>query len=274
MQIYRDTFIVCVLLFTTTGCWPASEQEVTVYAALDQEFSKPILEQFESQTGVKVFDKYDVESTKTVGLVSALIQEQNRPRCDVFWNNEILHTLRLKKLGLLDVYFSPSAESFPTNYRSPEGDWHGLAARARVLIVNKDLVPREEFPDSIHDLADLKWRGKIGIAKPIFGTTATHAAVLFSTWGEERATEFFQAVHDNAKVMSGNKQVAAAVARGNLAFGITDTDDAIIEIDEAWPVEIVFPDQQETGLGSLFVPNTLCIIKGSPNRAHARKLVD
>ena len=59
-----------------------------------------------------------------------------------------------------------------------------------------------------------------------------------------------------------------------MAFGITDTDDAIIEIDNGMPVEIVFPDQQPDGLGSLFIPNTLCIIKGGRNTNNARKLVD
>lgn len=270
--------ILCVLIagfiLPATGCWRPAAQEVFVYAALDREFSAPILQQFQDDTGVTVVDKYDIESTKTVGLVREIIQEQNRPRCDVFWNNEILHTMRLKKLGMLDIYVAPNAAAFPANYRSADNDWYGLAARARILIVNKELVAADEFPNSIDDLRDPKWQGKVGIAKPLAGTTATHAAVLFSMWGEERATEFFRAVKQNANVLSGNKQVAVAVARGQLAFGITDTDDAIIEIDNGMPVEIVFPDQREDGTGSLFIPNTLCIIKGSRNKKNARKLVD
>ena len=266
--------LVAGLVVGLTGCLAEAEREVVVYAALDREFSEPILDQFETQTGIKVLDKYDVESTKTVGLVSEIIQEQNRPRCDVFWNNEILHTLRLKKLGLLDVYIPPNSASFPANYRSPDNDWYGLAARARVLIVNKDLVAADEFPASIEDLADPKWKGQVGIAKPLFGTTATHAAVLFADWGDETALAFFKAVKENCEVLSGNKQVASAVGRGQLKWGITDTDDAIIEIDNGMPVEIVFPDQGDGELGALFIPNTLCIIKGSGNTEHAQQLVD
>jgi iron(III) transport system substrate-binding protein len=261
-------------ILTIIGCWSPTDNEVIVYSALDREFSEPILESFERDSGIKVLDKYDIESTKTVGLVSAIIQEQNRPRCDLFWNNEILHTLRLQKLGLLDVYVSPNAAAFPSNYRSATHDWYGLAARARVLIVNRELVAENDFPDSIADLADEKWKGSVGIAKPLAGTTATHAAVLFATWGDERATAFFAAVKQNADVLSGNKQVAAAVGRGQLAFGITDTDDAIIEIDNGLPVEIVFPDQEPDGIGALFIPNTLCVIKGSRNTKNARRLVD
>jgi iron(III) transport system substrate-binding protein len=260
-------------LLTCAGC--GSENEVVVYAALDREFSEPILKDFEQQTGIVVRPKYDVESTKTVGLASAILAEKNRPRCDVFWNNEILHTLRLEKAGVLDVYRSQAAAEFPPAYVSPNGTWHGLAARARVLIVNTQLVPEDQRPDSIEDLADAKWKGKIGIAKPLFGTTATHAAVLFAKWGDEKAKSFFQRVKENdVRILSGNKQVALDVGSGALAFGLTDTDDAIIERDHGSPVAMVFPDQGEGQIGTLFIPNTLAITKGAPHPEQARKLVD
>ena len=107
-----------------------------MYSALDAEFAEPILEQYAREHAVDVRPNFDVESTKTVGLVTRIQQERSHPRCDVFWNNEILHTLRLEKQGLLEAYASPAAAEFPENYRSPQGYWHGFAARARVLIVN------------------------------------------------------------------------------------------------------------------------------------------
>ena len=275
-RIARRAALMCGLVAGAawSGCWSAGKNEVVVYCALDREFAEPVLADFEKQTGVRVLAKYDVESTKTVGLVQEIIQEAPRPRCDLFWNNEILHTLRLEKRGLLDVYVAPGAAGFPANYRSPAGRWHGLAARARVLIVNRDLVPPEQRPTSVQDLLRPEWRGKVGIAKPLFGTTATHAAALFATWGDERAQEFFRQLKLNVEIQSGNKQVATAVGRGQLAFGLTDTDDAIAEVDQGSPVEIVFPDQGADGLGALFIPNTLCIMRGSPHAEHARRLVD
>ena len=45
-------------------------------------------------------------------------------------------------------------EKFPSEYRSPGGLWYGFAARTRVLIVNTDLVPETERPQSIEDLID------------------------------------------------------------------------------------------------------------------------
>lgn len=265
---------VSASLVPATGCRSKSETEVVVYSALDAEFSESILAAYGEDRHVDVRPVFDIESTKTVGLVTRIIHEQQRPRCDLFWNNEILHTLRLQEMGLLDTYESSTGSQLPESYRATDGSWYGFAARARVLIVNTELVREDDLPRSIVDLVDPKWQGRVGIAKPLFGTTATHAAVLFANWGAGKAERFFREVKDNARVLSGNKQVALAVGRGELAFGLTDTDDAIIEVENGQPVRIVYPDQAEDEMGTLFIPNTVCLIKGSPNPEEARQLLD
>ena len=188
--------------------------------------------------------------------------------------------MRLQKQGLLTAYHPPIAEKYPAAFRSPDGLWYGFAARARVILVNTKLVPDSERPKSIFDLADPRWKGRVGLAKPLFGTTATQAACLFAVLGEEKAKDFYRKLKANdVQILSGNKQVAMGVAGGQLAFGMTDTDDAIIEVEKAMPVAIVYPDQDEPnqkggGLGTLFIPNTLAIIRGCPHEANARQLVD
>jgi iron(III) transport system substrate-binding protein len=184
-----------------------------------------------------------------------------------------MHTLRLQKLGLLEPVQIKDADRIPDQYRASDGTWYGLAARGRVLIVNTELIAKEDYPASVESLAEEKWKGKCGLAKPLFGTTATHAAVLFEKRGDERAKELFRKVKQNSQVMSGNKQVATAVGRGQLAFGLTDTDDAIIEKDAGRPVEIIFPDQGEGGIGTLLIPNTVAAVKGSKNREQATRLI-
>jgi iron(III) transport system substrate-binding protein len=266
----------CLAALTiVSGCAPRAAQEVVVYTALDEEFSRPIFEEFTRQTGIAVRAQFDVESTKSVQLTQRIMAERGRPRCDVFWNNEVVNTLRLQRDGLLADYDSPAGRAFPPQYRSPMGTWYGFAARARVLIVNTNLVADDQRPGSIRDLADPKWKGRTGIAKPLAGTTATHAACLFAAWGDEQAKEFFRAVKQNARTMAGNKQVARAVADGELAFGLTDTDDAIIEVESGRPVAIVYPDQEgKSPLGTLMIPNTLAIIRGAQHREAAQRLVE
>ena len=80
---------------------------------------------------------------------------------------------------------------YPEAFRDKDGMWFGFAARARVIIVNRELVPQERLPTSIRDLADPSWKAQVGIAKPLFGTTATHAACLFEAWGPEEARGIF-----------------------------------------------------------------------------------
>lgn len=270
--------LAAVMVGSLPGCLPSAppgSAEVVAYTALDQEFSEPIYEDYEKQHNVKVLAKFDIESTKSVGLTAALIAEKDTPRCDVFWNNEILNTIRLDEQGLLEVYRSPAAESFPGTFKGKNGTWQGFAARARILLVNTDLVKENDRPKSIYDLADTNWKGKTAIAKPLAGTTATHVACLFASLGEEKAKSFIQSLMENdVQVLGGNKQVALAVSSGQVAFGLTDTDDAIVEIEKGLPVAIVYPDRGEEDMGTLFIPNTVAIIKGCPHPEQAKKLVD
>lgn len=263
---------LCLLL---AGCFDAPHQEVVVYTAADPDFCIPIFKKFTEETGIVVQPKFDTEAAKTVGLAEAIIAESDQPRCDVFWNNECLLSLRLERRGLLEAYRPVIATMYPAAYRDANGYWHGFAARARVLIVNTKLVEKKDRPTSILALADPKWRGRIGIAEPLFGTTATHAACLFAAWGNARGKDFFLKLKENGiHIMAGNKPVAEAVADGKLAFGLTDTDDAVGQLEQGKPVVIVYPDQEVGGLGTLFIPNTLTIVRGCHNGQAARRLVD
>jgi iron(III) transport system substrate-binding protein len=257
-----------------TGEPPAAGQ-VVIYAALDTEFSEPILADYARRTGTRVLPKFDVESTKTVGLTQSLIAESRRPRCDVFWNNEIINTIRLQERGLLEPFKPTHGGELPASFKAKDGTWYGLAARARILLVNTKLVAEADRPTSIHDMTNPKWKGKIGIAKPLFGTTATHAACLFTAWGDDKAKAYYRALKANGvQVFSGNKQVAQAVSSGQIAFGMTDTDDAMGEIAAHAPVVIVYPDSATGELGTLFIPNTVAILKNAPHPAEALALAD
>lgn len=268
---------VAVWLAFCSGCVSRSESDVVVYSALDEDFAAPILAAFERSTEneVGVIGKYDIESTKTVGLANQLIAEADTPRCDLFWNNEIMHTVRLQKLGILEPHDWRVPSTWPQDMVASDGTWCGFAARARVLLVNTDLLPSiDERPTRVNELADPKWEQNCAMARPLFGTTATHFAVLRDIIGKEKTLELLQSIHDNAVVLSGNKQVAQAVSSGKVAWGLTDTDDAIIEKDLGYPVEIIYPDQQPEQPGTLRIPNTLAILKNAPHPVAAGKLAD
>ncbi|RMF38922.1 MAG: extracellular solute-binding protein [Planctomycetota bacterium] len=267
---------LAILVAGCLGCVPQPEDAVVVYSAADREYASPIFGAFQRRhPGTEVVPVFDVESTKTVGLVARIEAERDRPRCDVFWNNEIMHTLRLERQGLLQPIGWDIPSDWPADLRAADGSWVGFAMRARILLVNREvLTDPGAYPRSVLELADPKWKGRCAVAEPLAGTTATHFAVLDHVLGPEKAAELFAAIRANAVVLSGNKQVALAVSSGQVAWGLTDTDDGLIERDAGLPVEIVFPDQDPEGLGALRIPNTVCVIRGCPHPRAAAALAN
>lgn len=260
------------------GC-SKPESRVVVYCAQDREYAEGIFADISAETKLAITPKFDTEANKSVSLVAELQEEASRPRCDVHWNNEILGTIRLARAGVYEPYESPAASGFPDWSKARDRTWQAFAERCRVLIVNTNLVPEADRPRSLLDLTNPKWKGKIAMAKPQFGTTATQAACLFEVLGPDLAKGFYRGLKENEiGIVPGNKQVATEVASGRFAVGMTDTDDAILELQAGKPVAIILPDRDghpvTPRMGTLFLPNTLAVVKGAPNLAGARQLVD
>lgn len=248
-------------------------REVVVYVALDDVFARPLLEEYEREARVKVRAVYDQETAKSTVLSTRLRAEKDRPQADVWWNNEPVLARLLKSEGILEAYESPSANDVPPEYVDPDHRFVSFAARARVIVANTHLVGEADTPRSIWDLTHPRWKGRVGIAKPLFGTTLTHAASLFQALGEEKAKEWFRALKANGvRVLAGNGMVRDQVASGELAVGLTDTDDANGAVADGKPVRVVYPDAD--GIGTLVMPNTIALVKGAPHAEEGRRLID
>jgi iron(III) transport system substrate-binding protein len=266
--------VAIATLVAAAALWPKQEG-VTIYCAVDDVHAIPILDAFEQETGIHVHRNFDTEANKTVGLVQKLREERGNPRADVFWNNEIMHTIRLGRESVLAAYDSPAAKDIPAEFRDTERLWTGFGARARILIVNSELVTDNARPTSMSDLLDAQWRGRSAFVRPLTGTTLTHAAVLYTVLGDEAARTWFRGMHDNECLFpSGNGSLARSVAGGQAAFGFTDTDDYEKVLRDGRPVTRVYPDQQEGGIGTLLIPNTVALIKGGPRPDLGKQLID
>jgi iron(III) transport system substrate-binding protein len=270
---YRLLLLAGFMAAVLTGCGK-QRQFVTAYVSVDQIYSEPILKAFERSTGIEVRAVYDVEASKTTGLATRLIAEKDRPRADVFWNGEFAQTLRLKDLGVLGACAPPSAAGIPGAFKDPEYCWYGLGGRARVFLVNRSLLKPEDYPKRLEDFLDPKYApDRIGMALPLFGTAATHAAALFAVMGADPASSYFTALKSRGiQVVDGNSTVRDRVAAGHWLFGLTDTDDALGAIQQGAPVEVIAPEQD--GKGTLVVPGTVAAIKGAPHAKEAVALMD
>ena len=271
MRLFAIVTII-LTLFIITGCGNTTN-EVVVYTSVDQVFSEPVLKEFENKTGIKVKALYDTEETKSTGVLNRLIAEKDNPQCDVFWSGDPMRTIILKNKNISQPYQSPSAKEINPEFKDPQSNWTGFSARARVLIYNKNLLQDKDIPNSIFDLTDEKYKGQVAIANPLFGTTTFHIAALFTTLGDEKAKQFLTALRNNKVVIAtSNGDVKKQVMQGRVACGLTDTDDAFEAAKENDNIGFLFLDQN--GIGSLIMPNTVCLIKNAPRSGNGKKLMD
>lgn len=271
--------IILIAIIGLSACTSSSE-EVVAYCTVDQVFSEPILKDFEKETGIKVRAVFDTEETKSTGVMNRLIAEKDNPQCDVFWSGDPVRNGILKANGITTPYQSAQTAMIPDYFKEKNNHWIGFSARARVLIYNKNLIHPDSLPRSIFDFTigspmQQQYRGRFAIANPLFGTTTFHMAALFSTLGDDQAKQWMQEFKTNGAVIaSSNGDVKKRVMQGELAFGLTDTDDAFEAKKESDAVDFIFLDQQEDGLGTLIMPNALSLIDRAPHTENGKKLID
>ena len=258
-----------------TGIWLSGSsvrtgnETLVVYCAHDAVYAEEILHQFEQDFGIPVEVRFDTEATKSLGLVQLIEREQQHPRCDVFWNNELLGTLALQEQGLLEPYQGSGWQRIPEQYRDPAGFWVGFAARLRVWIVNINAAAANQATvDAILETE----ANRAAFAQPMFGTTLTHYTVMWNEWGPDQLKTWRDRLRrDGLKEVKGNAVVKDLVASGQCDCGATDTDDVFVAIDDQHPVDM-FPVRVNGK--TIAIPNTAAIIKGTRRRASAEKLID
>lgn len=267
--VFIFAFLLLICFFYSAGM--RNEKPVlVVYCAHDAMFSEKIIDLFEEKTGIPVELKTDTEATKSLGLVNLLIREEKNPRCDVFWNNQLLGTLDLYSRGLLLPYQGKELERFPDEFKASDGSWVGFGGRMRVYIVNKDKMEVSE--KAVTDLLS-KQPELFGVAKPMYGTTLTHYSLLWHEWGGDKLKKWHHEMREKGmKELSGNAMVKNIVASGSCYAGWTDTDDFFVAQDAGEPVEML-PIRTDDGK-VICIPNTVSIIKGTKHPELAEKFVD
>jgi iron(III) transport system substrate-binding protein len=269
----KKIVVLLFLLICLIGCTQSNKEELIIYTSVDQNISEQILVDFEAESGISVKAVYDIEASKTTGLANRLIAEKDNPQADVFWNSEIMMTINLKEADVFQPYISKQSQPIPSSYKDAEGYWTGFGGRARVMIINTDLVKLHE-PSSILDLINDDYKHyKKAIAYPMFGTSLTHLYIMNQLWGEEKTLEFFlEAQENNTLIVDGNSVVRDLVVSGVAAFGITDTDDAFVAMKKNDYIKVLYLDQVSSG--TLVIPNTVGLIKDCNNPEPAKAFID
>jgi iron(III) transport system substrate-binding protein len=248
----------------------ADAESVVLYCSHDSIFADAIIQEFEKRTGIRVQVRYDEEASKSLGLTNLLIAERDNPRCDVFWNNQTLGTMRLKDEGVLAPCAPDVFARIPPEHKDSDHCWAGFAGRLRVYIVNTQALAATD--EAIAERLNSDSLSRVAIAMPLYGTTLTHYSLLANEMGLDQLKEWHASLHQRGiREARGNGSVKDLVADGACDLGFTDTDDVFVALDAEKPVDMR-PIRLPSGQ-TICIPNCVALIRNGPHPDAAIKLI-
>ncbi len=271
---------LCVVLIgckdPNSGLTPKGS--VVLYTSADDHLARLLADAFTEESGIKVEILGDTEATKTTGLVARILAERDDPVGDVWWSSESMGTILLARNGALKTggMRGMVGDDWPEALVGEDWSWVGFAQRARVIAYSPSRV--DEPPTTMRDLMDPKWKERIGIARPQFGTTRGHMALLHARWGDEVFGQWLEGLKANrVRMYSGNMGVVQGIAMGEIDIALTDTDDVFVGQENGWDVGLVYESHDDSdrfmpSVGATMIPNTVGIIQGGPNPDEAMQL--
>jgi iron(III) transport system substrate-binding protein len=188
---------------------------ITLYNGQHEQTTAALVSAFEKQTGIHVA----VRSGDEAELADQIMQEGSNSPADVFYTENTPVLEKLRERGMLAPVAASTLAQVPKRYDSTEGDWVGVSARVSVLVYNTSLIKAAQLPSSILELAEPKWKGKLGFApsETDFQPLITAIAKLDGAGAAERWLKGLQA---NGKLYPDNETVVAQVNNGESAVGI------------------------------------------------------
>ena len=246
--------------------------EVVVYTTRAEALFKPVIEAFNAAyPDIKV----TVLNGSNSELAARILEERANPKADVLINSDILTMENLAAEGVFAPNDSAAVMAVPADYRADDGSWVALTLRARVIMYNTDLVSPEELPKKMVDLADPKWKDALGSANSTNGAMMAQLVIMRNQLGEPATEAFIQGLlENNAQFFGGHTDVRKAVGAGELKLGLVNHYYYHLSKAEGAPVGVIYPDQEDGGLGLMVNSTNAGIIKGGPNPEMARIFVD
>ncbi len=200
-----------------------AQQNITlgVYSGRHYNTDKELYKEFTKQTGIKI----KLLEAKDKVLLKRLKEEGANSPADVL---VLADAARLVKATSMGLYQSSSSAKLnqlvPDNLRDPNGKWYALTRRARVPIVNADLVD----PASIKtyaDLADPKLKGKLCLRNRKSPYNQSLVADQIILRGEAATAQWIQGMAANVsqKFFPKDTPQVQAVGKGTCGVAVVNT---------------------------------------------------
>ena len=206
-----------VTALALAGCGGGSDT-LTIYSGREEELVAPLIAQFEENTGTDVEVRYG----DSAELAATIAEEGDGSPADVFFAQDPGSLGAVAGEGLLAELPAESLDRVPEDFRDPDGRWVGTSGRSRVIAYNTDALPEGDVPDSVFDLTDERWRGKVGVA-PTNASFQAFVTAMRLQQGEEKTRAWLEALKENGvRFYEKNTPIVEAVASGEIDLGLVN----------------------------------------------------
>ena len=192
------------------------EGELNIYTSAQSDDMGALVAAFEKKYGLKV----NVWRSSSEKVLQRAIQEArgNRHTMDVAeTNGPEMEAMSREKI--LQKVSSPYLKDLIEQAIRPHGEWVGTRLNVFVQAYNTGLVKKEELPKTWEELANPKWKGKLGIEQE----DSDWLAGQFTELGEARATKVFKDIvaNNGVSVRKGHTLLTQLVVSGEIPFALT-----------------------------------------------------
>lgn len=246
--------------------------KLVVYSGRQEQLVGPLIERFEQRSGVDVSVRYG----NTAQLAAQLLEEGDRSDADVFFSQDGGALGALAKGDRLDPLPAPVLDRVPERFRADDGRWVGTSGRARVIVYDPDQVAEADVPDSVFELTDPKWKGKVGIS-PSNASFESFVTAIRVLRGDDAAAEWLRGMKANdVETYDNNVLVLNAAEDGEIALGLINHyywyEQVAEEGLDKVPARLKFlPDGDP---GALVNVAGVGVLRGSDRAEQARRFVE
>ena len=239
------------------------EGAVSIYSISPTPLVQAIADRFAKAYGIKV----NVFRAGGAEIEQKLYLEMRTSRmvADVI---EIGDPTAINKLAKRDgiTSFKPAnSADLPAGLVDPEGRWVTVGLNVFPIVYNKEKVSAADAPKFYKDLADPKWKGRIVLASPNYGSTQT---TLVKGLIELNGWSFVEGLRANDPMVArGFPDLENVIATGERTVGIDISIRMINAIKQGAPLGVVFPAD-----GTIAAQDILAITRAAPHPYAARLL--
>jgi iron(III) transport system substrate-binding protein len=244
--------------------------EVSSYSTNDKVMMDPACELIKKATGITV-------SNLSMGggeQWTRMMSEKPNIQADMSIGVNIDQAIKLKAMNLLISYKSKTWEIVPAEFKDKDGHYYCDSMWTVMPVVNTDLIKKKglRIPKSWYDLIDPVWKGEIAMPNPLTSSSAYLTLCgLVRLMGEDQAFAYLEKLHKNvSQYTKSGGAPALLVARGEVAFGITDSTSTYAYIKEGYPILPAIPKE---GVGYSLSANCIFTSTKDPARLEASKKV-